>query len=347
MNKRSLPLISKGKDSSMKDDSYSTALLFKYLLGDLPEAEQAEIEERAFRDQQTVRNIQAVESDLIDAYVREELSERERQQFEGRFFASAERRRKVEFARALAHVAPEFAVIERAARPASAPPPVTWPRLIEAFLRRLSPAARYGLAAAALLIVIGGSWLIAESLRLRAQFAEMRAEQHSYEQRQQALQQQIADEQAHREELATQLQREREHSQQLAGELQRQLQESAPPPAPSAIVSLVLWPGISRSGGTRAKLVIPQAAQRVRVQVGVEPEDDYRSFRVELRAPGGQPIWTQANLAAQRVRGGRAIRLNLPAGILRAGEYELALKGVTAEGTTEDVGYYYVDVLKK
>lgn len=330
----------------MKDDSYSAALLIRYLLGDLPEAEQAEIEERAFQDQQTVRNIQAVESDLIDAYVREELSDRERQQFEGRFFASAERRRKVEFARALAHVAPEFAVIESAARRASAPAGAATPRLIEALRRRLSPAARYALAAAALLIVIGGSWLIVESLRLRAQLTEMRAEQQSSERQQQALQQQIADEQARREELSTQLQREREHSQQLAGELQRQLQESAPP-APPAIVSLVLWPGISRGGGARSKLVIPQAAQRVRVEIGVEPEDDYRSFRVELRAPGGESIWTRANLSAQRARGGRAIRLNLPAAIFRAGAYELALKGVTAEGTTEDVGYYYVDVSKR
>jgi len=39
--------------------------------------------------------------------------------------------------------------------------------------------------------------------------------------------------------------------------------------------------------------------------------------------------------------------LNLPASILSAGEYELALKGVTGDGRTEDVGYYYFDVLKK
>ena len=335
---------------NMKDDPLSEALLVRYLLGDLPEEEQVGIEERAFRDQQTLRDIQAVESDLIDEYVRGGLSGREREQFEGRFFVSAERRRKVEFARALAHVAPEFAVIEPDARTASAPAHVTWPRSIEAFLRGLGPAAKFALAAAALLIVVGGFWLIADGLRLRAQLAELRAAQQSDERQQEALRQQVADEQARREDLSTQLQREREQrerSQQLVGELQRQLEESAPPPTPSAVVSLVLWPGISRGGGGRSKLVIPQAAQRVRVQIGVEPQDDYQSFRVELRAPGGQPVWTQANLSARRVRGGRAVTLNLPAGILRAGEYEMALKGATAEGTTEDIGYYYIDVLKK
>jgi hypothetical protein len=334
----------------MRGDLYSEDLLVRYLLGDLPEEAQVEIETRAFQDQQYLRNIQAVESDLIDAYVQGRLSEGERQQFEGRFFASAERRRKVEFARALARVAPEFAVIEKAARPRRTPAPAAWPSIFDAFLRRLGPAVKYGLAAAALLIVIGGSWLIVESLRLRAQLAALRAEQQAQERQQQALQQQIADEQARRDQLSTQLQREREErerSQQLVGELQRKLEASAAPPAQPAVVSLLLWPGISRGGGARSKLVIPQAAQRVRIQIGVEPEEQYRSFQVELRAPGGQPIWTQNHLSARPVRGGRAVILNLPASILKAGGYELALMGVTAEGTTEEVGYYYIDVLKR
>jgi hypothetical protein len=112
-------------------------------------------------------------------------------------------------------------------------------------------------------------------------------------------------------------------------------------------VSLALWPGISRSGGARAKLALPQAARRVRIQIGVEPEDEYQSFRVELRDAGGQPIWTQDSLSARRVRAGRAVILNLPASALKAGAYELVLRGVTREGTTEDIGYHYFDVLKK
>mgnify|MGYP007010130919 CR=1 FL=1 len=39
--------------------------------------------------------------------------------------------------------------------------------------------------------------------------------------------------------------------------------------------------------------------------------------------------------------------MNLPARLLKAGGYELALKGVTGEGTAEDIGYYYVDVQKR
>ena len=331
----------------MKADPYSEDLLVRYLLGALPEEEQVEIEARAFRDQQYLRNIQAVESELIDAYVRGELTLGERQQFEGRFFNSAERRRKVEFARALARVAPEFGVTEKKVKPAPAAAPVSWQSALAGFLRRLSPAAKYGLAAAALLVMIGGLWLIAESLRLRAQLAELRAEQQSRERQQQALQQQVADEQAHREELATQLQREREDSQQLVAELQGKLAASATEPPPSAIVSLVLGPSLSRSSGAHPKLALPQSARRVRIQVDLEPEDDYRSFRAAFRGPGGELVWTQNDLPARARRAGRAVIMDLPARIFRAGRHELTLKGVTGEGATEEIGYYYFDVLNK
>jgi hypothetical protein len=334
----------------MKRDSINDELIVGYLLGDLPEEKQSEIEDRAFQDEQYLREILAAESDLIDEYVRGELSNSARQQFESRFLASAERRRKVEFARALASVAPEFAVTEKSIQPASVPASVSWPRTLAVFLRGLNPAAKFSLAAAALLIVIGGSWLGAESLRLRGELSELRAEQQSREREQQALQQQIADEQARREDLSAQLQREREQrerSQQLIGELQRELEESATQPTQPAFVSLALWPGITRSGGARPKLALPQAARRVRIQIGVEPEDEYQSFRVELRAPGGQPIWAEDSLSARRVRAGRAVILNLPASLFKPGEYELVLKGVTGKGATEEIGYHYFDVLKK
>jgi hypothetical protein len=78
----------------------------------------------------------------------------------------------------------------------------------------------------------------------------------------------------------------------------------------------------------------------------IEPADDYNSFGAELRNQAGQTVWTRSNLTARAARGGRAVVLNLPASILRAEQYELTLKG-TAGATTEEVGYYYFDVVKK
>ena len=334
----------------MKRDSINKELIVGYLLGDLPEERQSEVEDRAFQDEQYLQEILSAESDLIDEYVRGELSGRARQQFESRFLASAARRRKVEFARALARVAPEFAATEKRT---IAPAAVRGPGTLAAFLRSLNPAARFSLAASALIVVMVLSWFVAESLRLRSELSGLRAEQQSREREQQVLQQQIAEEQARRENLSAQLEREREageRNQQLIGELERELEKlekSATQPSQPPVVSLALWPGISRSGGARPKLVLPQGARRVRIQIGVEPEDEYQSFSAELRAPGGQPVWAQGGLSARPVRAGRAVTLNLPANVLKAGEHELVLRGVTGQGKTEEIGYHYFDVLKK
>jgi len=92
----------------MRDDLSDDAQLTRYLLGELTEEEQVEIEERAFRDRRYLLEIEAVECDLIDDYVRGALSEVERRQFEERFLASEKRRRKLEFAKSLEAVAGEL-----------------------------------------------------------------------------------------------------------------------------------------------------------------------------------------------------------------------------------------------
>lgn len=85
----------------MRDDPSKEAVIRRYLLGDLPEDLQLEIEERAFEDQQYTLAIEEAENDLIDEYIQGGMSERERRQFESLFFNSAERRRKLKFARTL------------------------------------------------------------------------------------------------------------------------------------------------------------------------------------------------------------------------------------------------------
>ena len=55
----------------------------------------------------------------------------------------------------------------------------------------------------------------------------------------------------------------------------------------------------------------------------------------------------KGNLSARVGSHGRSIPLSVPASALGNGRYELTLKGITESGTTEDVGFYYFDVVKK
>ncbi|MEP7338428.1 MAG: hypothetical protein ABI977_11890, partial [Acidobacteriota bacterium] len=314
-------------------------LIVRYLLGDLPEEEQARLEERAFADRRCTEDIVAVEGDLIDEYVRGGLSNAERRLFEQRFLASAERRQKVEFARALAQVASASAA-EAAAQPAT----IHWWEAVIAFLRGSNPAFQFSMAASALILVLGVSWLIVETSRLRAQVAQLQAkqqaEQQTRQQQEEALRQQAASASARSEDLAVQLERERERREELARQIERdQSRESSA--GASFIASLFLPPGIGRSGAERPKLMVPQSARLARLQIGLEREDEFKSFRVEIRTAQGQEVWTQDHLRPRQSRAGRVINLTIPGNTLSPGQYELTLKGVIDPQNTEDVRYYW------
>jgi len=323
----------------------SEKLIAQYLLGELPEEQQVAIEDRAFEDKEYLATITAVENDLIDEYVRQELSETERVRFEDRFLASADRRKRVEFARALASLPSEATVSEqRVITPAR----FSWRESLEAFIRRLSPVGRFATAAVMLLVLAGGAWLIFETLRLRNQLTHMQAENQSRHNERQALEQRVELERRRNAELSAQLNQEKQQREQ-ADESLRQLSEAgdAATPQPRPIIaSLTLLPGLSRGGGERPSLVLQENARLVRLQIGIEPEEQYKTFAVELRPNAGRQIWSRENLSAKNRRGARAITLTVPATILKPGQYELRLTGVAETGASEDVGFYYFDVKK-
>ena len=101
----------------MRSENIDEGLLLEYLLGNLPEAEQVRVEDRAFTDAEYLNALEASESDLIDTYVRGGLSPGDRRAFERQFLTSLNRRRKVEFAKALAKVAAESTLVQRTRPP--------------------------------------------------------------------------------------------------------------------------------------------------------------------------------------------------------------------------------------
>jgi hypothetical protein len=315
----------------------------QYLLGELPEAQQVEIEDRAFSDNDYLASITAVENDLIDEYVRGELSAADRQRFETRFLASAARRKRVEFAKALRTVVSEVPTQEKAVVQDARRWP--WRESLYAFFGGLNPAARLAFVAAAILVIVGAAWLFTETLRLRRQVNQLQAEKQSGQDLHQALE----GERQRNEELNARLNQEKQQREQTDESL-RQLTETTeaekPVPAP-VIASLTLLPGLSRGGGQKPNLDLANDVRLVRLQIGIDPEEQYQSFAIELRTLAGREVWNRDNLAARTRRGTRAVGLTLPATILKSGEYELRLRGLKEGGGAEDVGFYYFNVKKR
>ena len=291
----------------------------KYFLGKMTEEEQGDVEDRAFADADYLSALEATEADLIDAYVRGELSQSDRRSFEFRFLTSQERRRKVEFARALATITSE----SQTQKPRAPARPF--------FMRALwgwNPVVQFA-AAAVLICIAGGAWLVSENAASRARVAALEAERRGFEAREQSLRQQLGEEQNRAAALAAQ---------------NRQPSEAARAPL---VAALVLVPGLSRARTDVEQLVLGPSVQIARMEIELESRDDFPRFRAELRTRRGEEVLTRGNLVRRKSGPGFAVSVDVPASALAVGDYELALKGITADHTSQDVGYYYFGVQRR
>jgi hypothetical protein len=308
-------------------------LFYRYLLGELPEAEQTALEEAFFADDEKFAQVWEAENDLVDRYVRGRLTRRERASFERHYLQSARHRERVAAARLLLQAAD-----------AAAERPVTasaswWANLKEFFS---APSLAFGAALASVLLALGAVWLFSERTRLSNQVAQLNSERQAQQQRAQELARQT---QALEQQLAAQ----RERDAQLDAELARlraeqrrlEAQSAAPGNTPPTVLSFVLTPFV-RGEETRA-LTIPRGAQQVRLQMKSE-SDDYPGYQASLSAVDGAQVWQGP---ARKARSATTVAVTVPASKLAAGDYFLTLTGRTADGATEEINRYYFRVSKK
>jgi len=330
-------------------------LITRYLQGAATEEECVEVEEHFLRDAEYLRQLRALESEMVDDYVRGEMRAAERRSFERRALASPQGREQVARARKLHAQLDQIASEDRVASEEREPAPLIvsarkslWEKL-RAWLFTPMPVLQYGMAAAAVLLLLGGLWLLRERNLLRRQIAQLTAERDSQLRSEKNLQEQLAAQQVEKRQSALQLENEKR---QLAAERLRnaQLQQetrqllarsSSSPIAEGDFVELALASGIERNSGEPRRLNIPMGMRLVKLQLELDPSINHRSYRVELNTAGGAQVWVQGGLTAQRTDWGRFVTLMVPTRALQAGEYELILRSLTDERKGEVAGYYY------
>lgn len=158
----------------MKHALEEDLLLKRFLLGELPDGERGEVEERLFSDPEYFRQFRAAEDELTDEYLYGDLDAVERERFETYFLTTPERRESFRIAKALkqyiaknatdaalsdaAELTGAAALSDTNARADAAHVPRPEKSSFFDFLRL--PAMRFSLAAAAVLIVAVGLWLL-------------------------------------------------------------------------------------------------------------------------------------------------------------------------------------------
>jgi hypothetical protein len=309
----------------MPTERVDDELLRRYLLGRLSDEEQVRVEDRAFADAGYVATLAAVEADLIDSYVRGELPQLDRRDFERRFLTSTSRRSKIEFARALARVAEE----SNAHRTLLAEHPSGW-RALLGVLREWHPALQFAAGMAVLLCFAGATWLTVQNASIRSQVGALEAQRREGESRERSLRQQLDEERGR------------------AGAIAAQVPNQAPPNEKTSplVASLVLVPGLSRAESRVERLVLNSSAQIARIEIQLEARDEYPRYRAELSKRNGEEVLARSNLSRRRAAAGFVVAFDVPASALAIGDYELALKGGTGDESS-DIGYFYFHVQKQ
>lgn len=281
------------------------SLTTRYLLGELSEQEQAELEERYFRDPQVFNEVLRVESELVDAYARGQLSVEVRERFEQYYLKHPARRQRAEFAKALTTRIDERASPHLALH-------ISWKQRLLATVRGQRPALRFAMALIIALVALAGLWFFVNSRR-----------------------------QPQRE--AAQIPQPTETPQQTEKpQPQEERAAQIPPqtssPSPNRTVSLALTVGGVRSadGGPTQTLVIPHDTTQAQLLLDLK-DDSYPRYRATLQKIGGPEIFTQTNLKPRRTKAGARFVFKVPAKQLTSGDYVLTLGGITPANEVDDL----------
>ncbi|MEN3334688.1 MAG: hypothetical protein V7641_4053 [Blastocatellia bacterium] len=131
--------------------------IIAYLLEELPEDDLERFEEECFAQDEWPTQINLVEEDLIDAYLRDELTPERRQRFEQNYLITTSRQARVVIAAALLRHIDEYGAASNVA--VAAPPrELTWTERFRAFWSDPSWLRRAATAMAVVALTAGVLW---------------------------------------------------------------------------------------------------------------------------------------------------------------------------------------------
>jgi hypothetical protein len=218
------------------------------------------------------------------------------------------------------------------ARPRVTP---TWSRLL-----------RFALVSCLIVLVGVLAGIVAQTMKYRDQVRRLNLALS----RDQGYRTQIDLEKRRANSLADELEIERSRRLMAEAATARQPKQVVPKDEPpnQRVASFILSPGpLPNSGGAKKPLLQSGDAQRLRLQLHVKTDGEYRSYEALLKTQEGKLVSGQAGLQPARLGPIRVIALTLPARIVPPGDYHLELKGINTGGLAEHANDYYFSVAKR
>ena len=318
-------------------------LLRRYLLGEVSEEEREQVEERLMTDRQYFNHFLKTEEALIDEYVKGELNQDEKAPFENHFLSAPERQDKLAFSKSLNRYIAETNSRQSAdASGADKQVPVSATTGVWLWQRQ-GRAVMAAMVLTILVLMTGIILLLVENARTKKQLLE----QTNSHQAEEELRQLLDEQRKRNEELLRQLEQAKNETAQIAQELDRLRQANghAQERPTSRLASLILAPGLVRDHGQTSQVMLSNDIQSLRLELKFD-EEDYASYRVEVKTVEGKSLWRSGNLRARQGAEEKVIVAIVPASQLPEGDYLIALSAASPGRSYKEVSTYHFTVLR-
>lgn len=332
--------------------------MISYLLGELTEEEQTDFELRYFSSPDLLDELSAVEDDLIDEYVRGELTRHQATRIESHLSSSEELRQRVASARALAQIVPQLKNSSATNQTVAVAPEEEksgWLERSLSFLRAPFTTRKLSFTLGLLALVLVGAWLIFRTLRPPVEVARRQNEEETGR----TPTQQSPDNQNRPGETATPSptneRQQNADENRGAGHDKTQPEGNQVPATPRTTPTrgetfvAVISPGALRGESGVRKLTVPETASLLRMRLELDsPDEGYKSYRAEMSADNlGRNVLSRSGMLARGETGRKYLTLDVPLKSLVTGDYTLRLEGQGGDGNFEKIEVYHLSILKK
>lgn len=321
----------------MNEKDYDNRKITAYLLADLSEEETVRFDELAFTDEQFAAAFKSAENNLIDSYLQGELADATLGKFETYYLASAHRREKVKFARALqTFVEKEIGTFEKQRSSEK----VSFRDFFASPLRLL----QFGFAAAALLVVAFGIFWLANSQSEKpiietaqkntptpqtAAMPNQTDEQNNINANVEISPSAVITDPSPKPEKSV-----NENTKPAPGKEKL----TATPQKP--IVAFLALAAPLRGSNKIPLFTVPKNAAKIAVELELEG-DEYDFYHVKLAGETGKTnLRLNGSFKARNRGGSKVLNLNFPSELLNDGIYLLTVSGIKKDGEAEVITTY-------
>ena len=308
---------------------YNEEKLRGFLLEDLSEAERAAIEARFLADSDFSLQVQVTEDELIEGYLRGELSAKDHQRFEAAYLTQPRRREHVLAMKGVLAAANAEAAVRVEQSPS------LWAGFLAPF-RFQSAFNRYAVAGAVLVVLTLSALLLFNKLRPQPDGPVAQQTPGLI-----------------RPEAGAPVSPDPPRDVSLPQQSPSPAVTPAPrvsprpttegQPAGPAVATIILRPTLVRDPATANKVVVSSSIKRVRLQLNLE-RNEYRSYAVHITTVEGRLVW-QGSI--NRTSGATSLALSLPVRLLASGDYIVDVNGVGNSGPPESLASYFFSITQK